>query len=277
MKFRSWVSSLSITHAMHSNDLHRASKELGHVFLILFITILFSIFLKDFTFLKGWEALYKGLLRFMRFALLLCLPLYLLLPIHRALGRIVRERGCVLVRLEAIQQLGVRPLKHWLLRPFQGIGIVLFFATKLITILQIATGQIVTASLLLPAGNFQVGRFLAVTGVTVLVSLLLSTVWALDDMRVRYYNQKDQELKMIGKYVGTVVPIVLGFYGIIALLHEFQTKDALFYLFQIVLVLYPPFTIFAVFHSHFMQKRVSLLSSALSLEKVRILREGEER
>jgi len=275
MKFRSWVSSLSITHAMHSNDLHRASKELGHVFLILFITIVLSIFLKDFTFLKGWEALYKGLLRFMRFALLLCLPLYLLLPIHQALGRIVRERGGALVQLEVLQQLGVRPLKHWLLRPFQGIGIVLFFATKLLTILQITTGQTVTASLLLPAGKFQLGRFLVVTGVTILVSLLLSTVWALDDMRVRYYNQKDQELKTIGKYVGTVVPIILGFYGIMALFSEFQMKDALFYLFQMVLILYPPFTVFAVLHSHFMQKRVSLFTSVLSLEKVRILHEKE--
>jgi len=266
---------MSRTYVIHSNSLHRGSKELWHVFLILFLTIVFSLFIGDFTFLKGWEGLYKGILRFLRFTLLLCLPLYLLWPIHRALGKVVRKKGGVLVLLEANQQMGVRPLKHWLLRPFQGIGIVLFFATKLITILQITTGQIVTASLLLPAGNFQVGRFLAVTGVTILVSLLLSTVWALDDMRVRYYNQRDQELKMIGKYVGTVVPIILGFYGIITLLHEFQTKDALFYLFQIVLVLYPPFTVFAVFHSHFLQKRVSLFTSVLSLEKVRILHEKE--
>jgi hypothetical protein len=173
--------------------------------------------------------------------------------------------------LEVKQQLGVRPLRHWLLRPFQGIGIVLFFATKLLTVLQIATGQTVTASLLLPAGKFQLGRFLAVTGVTILVSLLLSTVWALDDMKVRYYNRKDEEVKMIGKYVGTLVPIALGFYGIMALFNEFQMKEALFYLFQMVLILYPPFTVFSVFHAHFIQKRISLFSSVLSLEKLRIL------
>jgi len=271
MKFTSWVSSLSITHAIHSDNLHRGYRELGHVFLILFITIFLSIFLEGFTFLKGWEAMYKGLLRFIRFGLLLCLPLYLLLPIHRALGWIVRERGCLLVQLEVKQQLGVRPLRHWLLRPFQGIGIVLFFATKLLTVLQIATGQTVTASLLLPAGKFQLGRFLAVTGVTILVSLLLSTVWALDDMKVRYYNRKDEEVKMIGKYVGTLVPIALGFYGIMALFNEFQMKEALFYLFQMVLILYPPFTVFSVFHAHFIQKRISLFSSVLSLEKLRIL------
>lgn len=248
-----------------------------HVFLILFLTIVFSVFMGDFTFLKGWEALYKGILRFLRFSLLLCLPLYLLWPIHRALGKVVHKKGGALVRLEAKQQMGVRPLKHWLLRPFQGIGIGLFFATKLIAILQITTGQAATASLLLPTATFQVGRFLAVTGVTILVSLLLSTVWALDDLSVRYYNPRDQELKMIGKYVGTVVPIILGFYGIIALLHAFQTKDALFYLFQIVLVLYPPFTVFAVFHSHFLQKRGSVFAGLLSLERVRILRVKEPR
>jgi hypothetical protein len=242
-------------------------RELGHVAFLLVLTIALSLFLGEFAFPKGWEAIYKGLFRFVRLALLLCLPLYLLLPIHRALGWIVRKRAGVLIQMEGRQDLSVHLLKHWLVRPFQGIGIGLFFATKLLTILEVTTGQKATASFLLHQGQFQPGRLLAATGVTIAVSLLLSTVWTLDDMRVRYHNRKDQEVKMIGKYVGTVLPIFLGFYGIIALLNEFQMRQSLIYLWQMALILYPPFTVFSVFHAHYVRKRASLLSGGLSLGK----------
>jgi hypothetical protein len=242
-------------------------RELGHVVFLLILTIALSVFLGEFTFLKGWEAAYKGLLRFVRIALLLCLPLYVLLPIHVAIGWVVRKRTGVLIQMGGIQDLSVHPLKHWLVRPFQGIGIGFFFATKLLTILQITTGHKEAASLFLPQGQFQPGKLLATTGVAIAVSLLLSTVWALDDMRVRYHNRKDEEVKMIGKYVGTVLPVVLGFYGIIALCNEFQVKQSLIYLSQMVLILYPPFTVFSVLHAHFVRKRASLLSDGLSLRR----------
>ena len=54
-----------------------------------------------------------------------------------------------------------------------------------------------------PQGQFQLGRFMVVTGITILVSLLLSTLWTLDDMGIRYFNRKDYEIKMVGKYMGT--------------------------------------------------------------------------
>ena len=242
-------------------------RELGHVAFLLTLTIVLSFLLGEFTFLKGWEAIYRGLVRFVRHALLLCLPVYLLLPIHEALGWVVRKKAGVLIQMEGRLDLAVHPLKHWLFRPFQGIGISLLFATKLLTILQITSGQKAAASLLLPQGQFQPGRLLATTGITVMVSLLLSTVWALDDMKVRYHNRKDEEVKMIGKYVGTVLPVVLGCYGIIALCNEFQIKQSLIYLSQMILILYPSFTVFSVFHTHFVRKRVSLLSGKLPLRK----------
>jgi len=92
-------------------------------------------------------------------------------------------------------------IKHWLLRPFQGIGIGLLFGTKLLLFLQIVTGEPATASLLIPTGQFQPGRFLIVTGITIVISLLLSTLWTLDDMGIRYFNRKNHEVRMIGKAV----------------------------------------------------------------------------
>jgi len=75
-----------------SNKFRRWSKEIGHAVAILILTILLSIFLGESTFLRGSEAIYKGLFRFFRITLLLCLPLYLLFPIFRGLGRVIQRK-----------------------------------------------------------------------------------------------------------------------------------------------------------------------------------------
>ena len=99
------------------------------------------------------------------------------------------------------------------------------------------------------------GRLLIVSGITIFVSLLLSTLWTLDDMGIRYFNRKNHEIRMIGKYAGTLMPILFGFYGVFSLFSQFQKTEALVYLFQIIVILYPSFTVFSVFHAHFVQKR----------------------
>jgi hypothetical protein len=60
---------------------------------------------------------------------------------------------------------------------------------------------------------------------------------------------------MIGKYAGTLMPILFGFYGVFSLFSQFQKTQALIYLFQVAVILYPPFAIFSVFHVHFIQKK----------------------
>ena len=256
-----------MVHSMGSKNLHRWSKEMGPAILILLFTITLSIFLGEFTFLKGWEAIYKGLLRFFRFTLILCLPLYVLLPIESKLGWVVRRRGGVLFHMEEKQDLEVHPVKHWLFRPFQGIAIGLLFATKLLGVLQIFTGSTAKVSLFVPQSQFQPERFLIAAGITVFVSLLLSTLWTLDDMGVRYFNRKNHEIKMIGKYMGRVMPILFGFYGILSLFGEYPKTEALIYLFQIIVILYPPFAIFSIFHAHFVQRRAENLLERLFVEK----------
>jgi predicted DNA repair protein MutK len=163
--------------------------------------------------------------------------------------------------------LEIHPIKHWLFRPFQGIGIGLLFATKLLGVLQIVTGSTATASLFLPRGQFQLVRLLIVTWMTVLVSVLLSTLWTMDDLGIRYFNRKDYEIKMVGKYVGTLMPTVFGLYGVLSLFDQFSKMQALIYLLQIIVMLYPPFTVFSILHAHFIQRRAENLSKRLFVRR----------
>jgi len=266
---------MKVTSEISSNRFRRWSKEIGHAVAILILTISLSVFLGDFTFLKGSEAIYKGLFRFFRIALLLCLPLYLLLPIFGKLGKVARRENSAFLQVEEREDLEFHPLKHWLLRPFQGIGIGLLFETKLLLVLQIVTGTAATAALLIPTGRFQPGRFLIVTGITIVISLLLSTLWTLDDLGIRYFNRKSHEVRMIGKYAGTLMPILFGFYGVFGLFNQFKKTEAFIYLFQIVLILYPPFAVFSVFHNHFVHKRGESLLKRL-LNKKGVFTDEEE-
>jgi len=86
-------------------------------------------------------------------------------------------------------------------------------------------------------------------------------------MGIRYFNRKNHEIRMIGKYMGTVMPVLFGFYGILSLFGEFSRTEALLYLFQIVVILYPPFAMFSIFHAHFVRRNIESLSKELFLEK----------
>jgi hypothetical protein len=250
-----------------SKNFHRWTKEFGHAFLVLIVTIVISILLGEFAFMRGWEAIYRGLFRFFRIAFFLCLSLLLLSPIFSNLGFVIQRRKGMFLQIKGKQELEIHPIKHWLFRPFQGIGIGLLFATKLLGVLQIVTGSNTTAPLFLPRSQFQPGRLLIATGITILVALLLSTLWTMDDLGIRYFNRKDYEIKMVGKYVGTLMPIVFGLYGVLSLFGEFSKVQALIYLFQVVVILYPPFAVFSVFHAHFIQRRAEDLSKRLNVGK----------
>ena len=256
-----------MVHFMLSKNSHRLSKEALPAFLVLIVSIVFSFFSGEFAFLRGWESIYRGFLRFFRTALFLCLPLILLPSIFRNLGSLISKRKKMFIQIKRRQNLGIRPIKHWLFRPFQGIGIGLLFATKLLGVLQIVTGATPTASIFMPQGQFRPGRLLAVTGITILVSLVLSTLWTLDDLGIRYFNRKDYEIKMVGKYVGTLMPIIFGLYGVFSLFDQFSKMQALTYLFQMIVILYPSFTVFSVFHAHLVQKKARDFSKRLFLER----------
>lgn len=220
------------------------------------------------SFLNAWQGLLKTLFRFVRFTVVLCLPLLTTIPIY---GFIIEKKKKVLLRLDEKPNFTVHRLRQWLFRPFQGIGIGLVFATKLLTALQLIVGPAYRPFSLIPQGDFELARLLMVTAVTVLVSLMLSVLWTLDDMGIRYFNRKDRELKIVGKYVGTLMPLIFGLYGIFGLLTTYPFDQALAYVFKIVVALYPPLAFFAVAHTYFLRKRLGLLLKGTSLRKVGIV------
>lgn len=229
------------------------SREMTPAVLVFLFSIIFSLYLSDRSGSESLRVVYRVFLRFFRHTLFLCLPLYLLRPIYRF---ILNKGKGGLIQLGHPGEITIHPLKHWLFRPFQGIGISFIFATKLLAVIQTITGPLTNPSPPIISGQYQIGRMLLVTSVTILVSLLLSTLWTLDDMGIRYHNRRDQELKMIGKYVGTIMPLIFGLYGLLSLLGHYPKENALLHVFRIILAFYPPLVVFVVVHTHFITGRI---------------------
>jgi len=238
------------------------AKEFVPALMVLCLNVFLALFIPGFSFVKDWEVVYKVLSRFFRFALLLTLPLYGLLPAYVCFVR--KTRG-TLIQVERKQDLNIHPLKHWIFRPLQGIGTGLLFETKLLAVLQVITGVTARPFLFFPPGQIQLERLLVISGVTVLISLFLSFLWTLDDMGIRYLNRRDQEMKMIGKFVGTLMPILFGFYGVFSLLASYPKGQAAINLLKIIVILYPPFAVFSIFHSHFVKSKEEELSKRTEL------------
>jgi len=78
----------------------------------------------------------------------------------------------------------------WLIRPLQCIGLAMLIAARFITVLQIYTGEAITTSTVLPPPHFSLERFLSITAIAMTTSLLLSFLWTLDDLGIRYSNRK---------------------------------------------------------------------------------------
>ncbi len=246
-------------------------RELGPALAILLGTLIISTFITEFTFTFGLTAAWKTIFRFLRLSLVLVLPLSLLPPIFAGLQGLLNRGNRQLVRIREDRDTAIHPLQTWVLRPFQGIGLGMLLAAKLLTFLQLYEGTLVTAETLLPTGQFQAGRFLMATAISVIVSLLLSILWTLDDLGVRYYNRKTGEVRMIGKYIGLVLPIVFGFYGIFSLFDEYERPLAMLYIVQMVIVLYPPFVVFSVLHNRYLRSREEKLLEKLKADQNFIL------
>jgi hypothetical protein len=211
-----------------------------------------------------WEpAIVGGMLRFFRFTLVLCIPLCILFPVY---SLIIDWKRRALLRVKQ-DEFAIQPLKHWLFRPFQGIGIAFLFRTKLLAMLQLIGGPAVPASLLFQGGLLDLRRSLLTSAVIAFASLLLSTLWTLDDMGIRYANRRDQELKMVGKYVGTLMPVVFGMYGVIGVMANYPTAEALLTLLRAVFVLYPPFVCFTVIHTYLIRSRKGFAAKRSMIEE----------
>ncbi|MDV3293873.1 MAG: hypothetical protein LYZ70_06350 [Nitrososphaerales archaeon] len=143
----------------------------------------------------------------------------------------------------------------WLVRPLQGIGLGMIFAVRLLNIFELSSSEGASISVFILRPVFFVVS-------SALVALLLSVVWTLDDLGIRIYNAKTGEVRMAGASVGTILPILFGALGIYGLFQSSGgiASGALIFV-GIAMVLYPPFSIFAVVHKKFVARHFVRLSS----------------
>jgi len=230
---------------------------------ILLTTLVISTFITEFTFNFGLKAIWKTLFRFLRLSLLLTLPLLLLPSVCSGIEGFFNRGKRFLIQAQEDRDTAIHPLKNWVIRPFQGIGLAMLLATKLLMLLEIYTGSKITVETILPQGEFNTRRFFSGIAIGVAVSMLLSLLWALDDLGVRHYNKKSGEIRMIGKYVGLLLPLFFGFYGILSLFQDYSQVLVAKYVGQMIVVLYPPFVVFNVLHSRYLRSREHILLGRL--------------
>jgi hypothetical protein len=266
---------LILAKILRKKSIQENIRELGPALAILLATLVVSTFFTEFTFAFGWNALWKTFLRFLRLSLILTLPLLLLPGLCSVLHRFLSRGTHQLIQVEKDCDLAIHPLKNWLLRPFQGLGLVMLIAVKLLAFLEIYTGHPITANAILPPRHFEPWRFVSSTAIFIVASLLLSLLWTLDDLGVRHYNRKTRELRMIGKYLGVVLPILFGTYGVVTLFGDHTRALAVQYILQMVVLLYPPFVVFNVWHARYLRNHEEVLLGRLEAVRGNVLLDGK--
>ena len=230
---------------------------------VLFLTVVISGLFSGVTFAAGMESVWKILLRFLRFSFILVIPVPLLPQVCGLMQGLLNQRNLRLIQIREERHPVRIPWQIWLIRPFQGIGLAMLIATKLIALVQISTNTAINSSVVLPPTQFYWGRFLSATAVAVTTSLLLSFLWSLDNLGIRRHNRKTGEIRIIGKYLSALLPILFGFYGMFSLFESHERLLAVRYIAQMVLALYPPFLVLAVVHKFYTEKREPLILKRL--------------
>ena len=242
---------------------------------VLFLTVVISVFFSEITFAVGMESVWKILLRFLRFSFILVIPVPLLPHVCGLMQGLLNRRNLRLIQIREERHPDRIPWQIWLIRPFQGIGLAMLIATKLIVLVQISTSSAIDSSIVLPPTQFHWGRFLSATAVAVTTSLLLSFLWSLDDLGIRRHNRKTGEIRIIGKYLSALLPILFGFYGMFSLFESHERLLAVRYIAQMVLALYPPFLVLAVVHKFYTEKRELLILKRLKAQPIVPIEEQE--
>ena len=243
---------------------------------VLFATLIISTFITELTYVAGVKAIWLVLFRFIRLLLVLTLPMLLLPVVLSGLRRLLHQGAGRFIHQQELRDYTITPFKNWFTRPLQGIGLAMLIAAKLLVFLQIYSDSIINASDVLPPMQFNFWRFISVTAIGVVTSLMLSTLWALDDLGIRYYNKKTNEVRMIGKYLGLLLPVFFGFYGIISLLNDYGQIEAMWYIIQMAVILYPSFLILGVLHNRYIRKNESRLLKKLDAESYSVQIEKKE-
>jgi hypothetical protein len=200
--------------------------------------------------------------RFVILTLILVAPILILPKILTFTWNITKNRdvfGQQLVKTGAGSDRELGKPVAWVLRPVQGISLSLIVAERFLSLLESSIGVSYTR-LLVSITLFFVGG--------ALTSIFLSVVWAFDDLGVKIYNRKTDEVHMAGSSIGTVLPLITGAIGVSGLFHTNLPMDALMDLLEIVMVLYPSYVFFAVLHHEFVARRSHVMSEKLQLKRV---------
>jgi hypothetical protein len=248
-------------------------RSLWPAFLVLAVNLLLSVFIGNFTFVGGVDAVWKIPFRYVRFSLTLVLPLFLLLPLSGFTGRLFTLGHRELIAT-AERETGVMPLKTLFIRPFQGIGLSLLIGSKLIVILQGYSAVALGSAGALPPSQFTPGRMLTSMSIAVIASLLLALFWTLDDLGIRQRNTKTGEVKMAGRYLGVILPVLFGFTGFLNLLQDIPAALAVQYVLQIAVALYPPFMTLAVCHAVYVHEKGDVMLRNLAVRPIPVLADG---
>jgi hypothetical protein len=258
------------------NILFKSFKLMWPAMVVVLLTLFTPVFFTKFIFVTGVESFWKIFLRFFRLTLILTLPILVLPYVSMFMQNLLNRGNYRLIQIREERSREFNRWQSWLVRPLQCIGLAMLIAAKLITVLQIYTGNTITAATILPPGQFNPARFLSITAIAMTTSLLLSFLWTLDDLGIRYSNRKTGEVRMIGKYIGIVLPIIFGFYGIFSLFESHERLLAIQFIFRMIIVLYPPFVAMNVLNFLYSEKYEPILLKKLKIDSQLVLMDKQE-
>lgn len=198
----------------------------------------------------------RTLVRFLAITMILLAPLPILPSFILFAGKRLTDEGFFgrLVKRE-MSSAPFRKSLLWITRPLQGIGMSLLFSNQFLNLFRTFPEASFLDALIRPI------LFIVVS---VPISILFSTIWSLDDLGVRLYLKQSGEVRLVGSYVGTILPVASGALGIYSLLQRSSPVNAVLLLGLMVMALYPPYVLLAVIHDKFLaQRKVRLFENLL--------------
>jgi hypothetical protein len=203
----------------------------------------------------------RTLVRFLAITMILLVPLPILPPFIVFVGKRLTDEGFLgrLVKGQMRNSVEFRKSLLWIIRPLQGIGMSMLFSNQFLNLFRSFSEASFLDALIRPI------LFIVVS---VPISILFSTIWSLDDLGVKLYLKQSGEVRLVGSYVGTILPVISGAVGIYSLFQRSSPVDALLFLALMVMVLYPPYVLFAVIHDKFLGQQKARLFENLLFDSV---------
>ncbi len=240
---------------LKKSSIIRVAGSVSPALIILILTVVISLAIGHPQGLFLTRSIRGIVLRFVLVTLLFVAPVLILPRLLVTVAELGKNESTfgqfVMTTLGSYQKLSMSGA--WLIRPLQGIALSMILAERLENLLEF-----------LPA------RLVLFFMTSVLVSLFLSIIWALDDLGVKIYNKSTGEVYMAGRSIGTILPLIAGAIGISSLFHTSSPIVALIELLEIVMVLYPSYVFFIIFHQEFVKRRIAPLSERLILKRIEV-------